>query len=73
VTWRGCRGALGGQDAVKAEVQLMKRAIDLEMRVPERGEGEERVLLINPSCNFAVPGANAAPAASAPAKKATLL
>jgi hypothetical protein len=81
VAWCGGRGALDGQGAVEAQADLLKRVIGVMVhregtlveRVLERGEGEERVLFINvnPSHNFTVPGANAAPTASAPAKMAT--
>jgi MCM6 C-terminal winged-helix domain len=49
--WRGCRGALAGQEeAVAAEVQLMQKVIAVmvgregslvEMRAPEQLEGED--------------------------------
>jgi hypothetical protein len=55
VAW--LQGALGGQDAVQAEVQLMERVIAVmvgrvgtlvAVQVRERGEGEECVLVIKP-------------------------
>jgi hypothetical protein len=83
MAWCGCRGVLEGEGAVEARVDLTRRVIGVMVqqegtlveRELERGEGEERVLLINTSHpDFTVPGANgtpAAPAASAPAKTAT--
>jgi hypothetical protein len=48
--WRGCRGALDGEEAVLAEVGLMEKVIAVmvgregslvEMQAPEQREGEE--------------------------------
>jgi hypothetical protein len=50
VAWRGCRGALDGQEALVEEVRAIESVIAVmvgregtlvEMLAPERGEGEE--------------------------------
>jgi hypothetical protein len=74
--WRGCSCALGGEDSVEAEVQLVQGVIDLmvsregtllRMLVPEQREDEDVVLIINPNYNFTVPGDGTSDGTSKPA------